>query len=75
MTLEEAQSLGPDDIIEVANTKSNRILNDCHVNHSNLLWSEKKNDGSISKGHSWPYRDINLIKKVYNGINNNYSIF
>ncbi len=74
MTLEEAQSLGPGDVIK--GTWSNyaeRIITNCYIRGDSLYWNQVN-----SPDHSWPYKDISLVKKVHNvepQVNNDYSIF
>ena len=74
MTLEEAQSLGPGDIIKGPwSGNSERIIESCFIRNNDLYW-----DQANSKNHSWSYSQISLVKKVHNvepQVNNNYSIF
>jgi len=74
MTLEEAQSLGPGDIIKGSwSGTSERTIESCFIRGGDLHWNQ-----AITKGHSWGYEDIFLVKKVHNvepQINNDYSIF
>jgi len=74
MTLEEAQSLGPGDIIKGSwSGTSERTIESCFIRGGDLYWNQ-----AITKGHSWGYEDIFLVKKVHNvepQINNDYSIF
>lgn len=74
MTLEEAQSLGPGDIIKGPwNGISERVIVSCFIRDGALHW-----DQDTSRGHGWSYRDLSLVKKVYNiepQVNNDYSIF
>lgn len=75
MTLEEAQSLGPGDIIKLSDSLVERVIEKCWVENSNLCWNQIGNNNYISKGHGWSYQGLTLVKKVYFGIHNDYSIF
>jgi len=70
MTLEEAESLKPDDIISCAGY-SMRIIASCNVSVKDLNWKEK----GCNIPRSWAYENIRLVSKAEPIIINNYSIY
>lgn len=65
MTLEEAQSLKPGDIISGA-SRDNRILAAVKVDIGSkmLLWDELRNSGVIDRGHSYSYEKMTIAKRA-----------
>ena len=74
MTLKEAKTLGPGDIIKGPwSGTSERVIVSCFIRNNDLHW-----DQVASINHYWPYRQVSLVKKVYNvepQVNNDYEIF
>lgn len=73
MTLEEAQTLGPGDIITGNFYPKNRIIKNCSIHGIDLNWDEPGSDL-----HAWEYARLSIVKKVHNiepQVNNDYSIF
>lgn len=74
MTKEEAETLGPGDIISGPWIPKERRIAGCEIIHSLLHWSENIHypDQLI---HSWNYNAITLVSKRITQIINTYQIY
>ena len=74
MTKEEAETLGPGDIISGPWVPKERTIVKCEIRHDHLHWSENIHypDQLI---HSWEYNAITLVSKGIPQIINTYQIY
>ena len=75
MTKEEAETLGPGDIISGPWILKERRITGCEIRHDQLLYWSEDSHYPDDLTHSWEYNTITLVSKGKPQIINNYEIY